>query len=100
MKYRREAKSIYRPMEGILKLPTASSTIKNKTRLSVGSKKMNYIIVPTADQMRKKYDHARTRTWNPLIRSQVPYPLGHAADYENKQTWNHNYYEFFYCFVS
>ena len=27
----------------------------------------------------KKYDHARTRTWNLLIRSQAPYPLGHAA---------------------
>ena len=27
-------------------------------------------------------DHARTRTWNPLIRSQMPYPLGHAANDE------------------
>ena len=27
----------------------------------------------------KKYDPARTRTWNPLIRSQMPYPLGHRA---------------------
>ena len=24
-------------------------------------------------------DPARTRTWNPLIRSQMPYPLGHGA---------------------
>ena len=24
-------------------------------------------------------DPARTRTWNPLIRSQMPYPLGHRA---------------------
>ena len=29
---------------------------------------------------RKKSDPARTRTWNPLIRSQMPYPLGHRAD--------------------
>lgn len=28
---------------------------------------------------RKKPDPARTRTWNPLIRSQMPYPLGHRA---------------------
>ena len=27
----------------------------------------------------KKCDLARTRTWNPLIRSQMPYPLGHRA---------------------
>ena len=25
------------------------------------------------------FDLARTRTWNPLIRSQMPYPLGHKA---------------------
>ena len=24
-------------------------------------------------------DPVRTRTWNPLIRSQMPYPLGHGA---------------------
>ena len=28
----------------------------------------------------KKYDHARTRTWNLLIRSQTPYPLGHETE--------------------
>ena len=28
---------------------------------------------------KKKYDPARIRTWNPLIRSQMPYPLGHRA---------------------
>ena len=27
----------------------------------------------------EKIDPARTRTWNPLIRSQMPYPLGHRA---------------------
>ena len=27
----------------------------------------------------RKNDPARTRTWNPLIRSQMPYPLGHRA---------------------
>ena len=27
----------------------------------------------------KRYDPTRTRTWNPLIRSQMPYPLGHGA---------------------
>ena len=26
-----------------------------------------------------KNDPARIRTWNPLIRSQMPYPLGHRA---------------------
>ena len=28
---------------------------------------------------RKKFDPGRTRTCNPLIRSQMPYPLGHRA---------------------
>ena len=27
----------------------------------------------------KMNDPARIRTWNPLIRSQMPYPLGHRA---------------------
>ena len=27
----------------------------------------------------KKIDPARIRTWNPLIRSEMPYPLGHGA---------------------
>ena len=27
----------------------------------------------------KKIDPARIRSWNPLIRSQMPYPLGHGA---------------------
>ena len=27
----------------------------------------------------KSVDHGRTRTCNPLIRSQMPYPLGHRA---------------------
>ena len=27
----------------------------------------------------KSFDPARTRTWNLLIRSQAPYPLGHEA---------------------
>ena len=27
----------------------------------------------------KVFDHGRTRTYNPQIRSLVPYPLGHAA---------------------
>ena len=31
-------------------------------------------------KVNKKYDPARIRTWNPLIRSQMPYPLGHRAD--------------------
>ena len=30
-------------------------------------------------QKKKKNDPARIRTWNPLIRSQMPYPLGHRA---------------------
>ena len=28
---------------------------------------------------KKRSDLARTRAWNPLIRSQMPYPLGHKA---------------------
>ena len=28
---------------------------------------------------KKTFDPARTRTWNPLILSQMPYPLGHRA---------------------
>ena len=28
---------------------------------------------------KQKNDPARIRTWNPLIRSQMPYPLGHRA---------------------
>ena len=38
----------------------------------------------------KKYDPARTRTWNLLIRSQTPYPLGHEADIV---------YNEFYCYL-
>ena len=39
----------------------------------------------------KKYDPARTRTWNLLIRSQTPYPLGHEADIAYKE---------FYCYFT
>ena len=39
----------------------------------------------------KKYDPARTRTWNLLIRSQTPYPLGHEADIVYKE---------FYCYFT
>ena len=31
---------------------------------------------------KKLLDPARIWTWNPLIRSQMPYPLGHRANYE------------------
>ena len=33
----------------------------------------------------KKYDPARTRTWNPLIRSQTPYPLRNAASWDPQE---------------
>ena len=33
----------------------------------------------TKQTNKKKNDPARIRTWNPLIRSQMPYPLGHRA---------------------
>ena len=33
----------------------------------------------------KRRDPARTRTWNPLIRSQMPYPLGHRAVTQQKK---------------
>ncbi len=32
-----------------------------------------------AQPTKKNYDHGRTRTCNPQIRSLMPYPLGHAA---------------------
>ena len=35
----------------------------------------------------KKHDPARTRTWNLLIRSQTPYPLGHEADIVYKELY-------------
>ena len=38
----------------------------------------------------KRYDPARTRTWNLLIRSQTPYPLGHEAEIGQDE---------FYCFL-
>ena len=45
------------------------------------------IFLPLKTKIKKKlFDLARTRTWNPLIRSQMPYPLGHKADVENKIT--------------
>ena len=31
---------------------------------------------------KKLLDPARIWIWNPLIRSQMPYPLGHGANYE------------------
>ena len=34
------------------------------------------------EKKKKKIDPARIRTWNPLIRSQMPYPLGHRASAE------------------
>ena len=39
----------------------------------------------------EKHDPARTRTWNLLIRSQTPYPLGHEAD---------KVYIDFYCYFT
>ena len=39
----------------------------------------------------EKNDPARTRTWNLLIRSQTPYPLGHKVD--------KLYIEFYYYFT-
>ena len=39
----------------------------------------------------EKNDPARTRTWNLLMRSQTPYPLGHKAD--------KLYIEFYYYFT-
>ena len=37
----------------------------------------------------KKHDPARTRTWNLLIRSQTPYPLGHEADIVYKEFYRY-----------
>ena len=34
---------------------------------------------PSNMMVTKKFDPGRTRTCNPLIRSQMPYPLGHRA---------------------
>ena len=37
---------------------------------------------------KKLIDPARIWTWNPLIRSQMPYPLGHGANYEWFESWD------------
>ena len=39
----------------------------------------NIFVLPKKEKEKKKSDPARIRTWNPLIRSQMPYPLGHRA---------------------
>ena len=31
-------------------------------------------------RIKRRFDPGRTRTCNPLIRSQMPYPLGHRAN--------------------
>ena len=31
-------------------------------------------------EIEKKFDLSRIRTWNPEIRTQMPYPLGHEAN--------------------
>ena len=57
----------------------------SKKQLMEGSKKKNSTrqkrndCVKIVGKRKKKIDPARIRTWNPLIRSQMPYPLGHRA---------------------
>ena len=38
----------------------------------------------TTQNKKWNFDPARIRTWNPLIRSQMPYPLGHGAFCDNR----------------
>ena len=40
---------------------------------------MTPILLEHLNLLGKRNDPARIRTWNPLIRSQMPYPLGHEA---------------------
>ena len=40
---------------------------------------LNYLSAFCFFPSRKRIDPTRFRTWNPLIRSQMPYPLGHGA---------------------
>ena len=42
-------------------------------------KRLDLLRKNRTEKKEKKYDPARIRTWNPLIRSQMPYPLGHRA---------------------
>ncbi len=37
-------------------------------------------------------DLARARTWNLLIRSQAPYPLGHKANFDNMAKISYPYH--------
>ena len=54
---------------------SSKSTIYNQSFLTVK------VAAFFTTQDKNNFDPARIRTWNPLIRSQMPYPLGHGACY-------------------
>ena len=51
------------------------------TAIPVEKMSGNTILASKCKYKSENFDPARTRTWNPLIRSQMPYPLGHRAMY-------------------
>ena len=52
---------------------------KNYVREILYNQFTNYIVLSIEDEVKKVFDPGRTRTCNPLIRSQMPYPLGHRT---------------------
>ena len=43
-------------------------------------------IIINTNELKRKFDPARTRTWNTLIRSQMPHPLGHRAMFIRRES--------------
>ena len=48
--------------------------------------------------LERKSDPARIRTWNPLIRSQMPYPLGHRAGRDSSGAYSTFYTRYIIVF--
>ena len=48
--------------------------------------------VPYKSKTKKKYIPGGIRTHNPLIRSQMPYPLGHGDDCDDESFLSYKYY--------
>lgn len=68
-------------LEEVKKIVYISFTFDHILLLVLSKKK--YVVFFQQDpfySFKKHEDPARTRTWNLLIRSQTPYPLGHEAE--------------------
>ena len=63
----------------------------NKSTIFFISQRLCVVSNKTKEPSVKSKAPARTRTWNLLIRSQTPYPLGHEADILYKE---------FYCYFT